>query len=237
MEPSWGIPGGLMEDHGLGLIDFLSVGQGSVLSPELVRAMLLVRVWSLAQGHSGISTDALMALSEVLAAPVAPVVPEYGSVGASGDLVPLAHAVAGLMGRGDLWVNGERLPAEMVLRKANLRPLQLTGRDALALVNGTPLTAAAAGLACTQAIRSTAASIALSALMLEVLGAGAEFASAELLAAYGHGSAEAVASLLRQRMQGSTPLATGPFRSPTASGASRSSWELCGQVSSTYTKR
>jgi histidine ammonia-lyase len=201
-------------DQTRGLVDFLSVGQGEPLAPELVRAMLLARVWSLAQGRSGLSVPALKSLVSALSTPVAPVVPEYGSVGASGDLVPMAHAVAALMGRGQMWLDGARVPSAEGLRQAGLAPLVLEGRDGLALVNGTSLTAAASGLACAQASRSVVASIALSGLLMEILGAGSEFASPSLTAASGHPGCVAVALLLRDLVAGAKPSGLRPLQEP-----------------------
>ncbi|MBL1078210.1 aromatic amino acid lyase [Nocardia sp. 2] len=200
--------------HSQGLVDFLSVGQGPPLAPELVRAMLLARVWSLAQGNSGVSPEVVTALVEVLGTGLAPVVPEYGSVGASGDLVPLAHATAALMGRGEIFAGGIRLPAVHALAAAGLRPLTLAGRDGLALVNGTALTSAAAGLACAQAVRSVTAGLALTALLAEILGVETEFASDALARASGHPGAVEAARLLRTRLSGARPSGLRPLQEP-----------------------
>jgi hypothetical protein len=136
-----------LETHGLGLLNHLRAGQGELLAPRVVRAMLLARLWTLAKGHSGISPEVLDLLAASLGTSFAPAVPEWGSVGASGDLAPLAHAIGALCGEGEAFCDGERLPAPTALHRAGLRPLRLRGRDALALVNGTSLSAATAGLA------------------------------------------------------------------------------------------
>ena len=203
-----------LTEQSQGLVDFLSAGQGTALPPHMVRAMLLARVWGLAQGKSGVSPSVLTALVGALATRLAPVVPEYGSVGASGDLVPLAHAVAALMGQGEMFLDGARMPASAALRHEQLDRLTLSGRDGLALVNGTSLTSAAAGLACAQAIRSVAAAVALSALLAEVLGAEIEFASEALLEASGHSGGIDVAARLRAWMRGASPSGTRPLQEP-----------------------
>ncbi|MBB6378989.1 histidine ammonia-lyase/tyrosine ammonia-lyase [Pseudonocardia eucalypti] len=197
-----------------GLVDFLATGQGEALPPAVVRAMLLARTWSLAQGRSGVPPSVVSALVDALATPLAPVVPEYGSVGASGDLTPLAHAVAALMGRGEMFVGATRLPASVALERAGLAPLTLAGRDGLALVNGTSLTSAAAGLAGARALRSVAAGLALSALLAEVLGAGHEFTSERLLRAAGHRGGIDAAGYLRERLRGATPSGRRPLQEP-----------------------
>ncbi|MFC0623189.1 aromatic amino acid lyase [Kribbella deserti] len=203
-------------DQTHGLVDFLAAGQGPSLAPQVVRAMLLARAWTLARGQSGVSGGALQVLLEVLASPLAlaPVVPEYGSVGASGDLVPMSHALSALMGRGDMLIDGVRVPAADALRTAGLDQLVLEGRDGLALVNGTPLTAAAAGLACAQAARSVVAAITLTGLMTEVLGAGPEYASDSLAVASGHAGCVAVSGLLRDVLDGCVPSGKRQLQEP-----------------------
>ncbi|MBF5042720.1 aromatic amino acid lyase [Aggregicoccus sp. 17bor-14] len=189
-------------EQGLGLIDHLRAGQGELLPPRLARAMLLARVGSLAQGHSGVSVQVLEDLCAALATPFAPAVPEWGSVGASGDLTPLAHAVGALRGEGEAFYGRERMHAAAALERAGLRRLALQGRDALGLVNGTSLTAAAGALAVCSARRAVSAAIDLTALLVETLGAGDGFAAPALLAASGHRPALAVALRLRERLQG-----------------------------------
>ncbi len=190
--------------QGAGLLNHLRAGQGELLAPAVTRAMLLARVWSLAQGHSGASVEVLEALAAVLAVPWSPAVPELGSVGASGDLTPMAHAASALCGEGDAFLGHERLSAVEALRRVGLRPVKLQGRDALALVNGTSLTAAAAALAVSTARRAVAVALGLSALLAETLGAAADFTSPALLALSGHPSAHRVATQLQELLSGST---------------------------------
>lgn len=191
--------------HGRGLINFLRAGHGETLDPAVVRAMLLARLWSLAQGHSGVGLHAIDGLSAVLASDFAPVVPEFGSVGASGDLAPLAYAIAALMGDGMAWVGGRLQPAAEALSSAGLAPLHLHGRDALGLVNGTSLTSAAAGLAVLGARRAIRVALRLSALLVETLGASAEFADSDLLDAFGHHDGSEIARLFHGLLAGMTP--------------------------------
>ncbi len=193
-----------LETHGLGLLNHLRAGQGELLAPRVVRAMLLARLWTLAKGHSGISPEVLDLLAASLGTSFAPAVPEWGSVGASGDLAPLAHAIGALCGEGEAFCDGERLPAPTALHRAGLRPLRLRGRDALALVNGTSLSAAAAGLAVNSARASVELALELTGLLVELLGASSEFTSPELLRLSGHASAHATARTLSALLSGST---------------------------------
>ncbi|MBU8895215.1 aromatic amino acid lyase [Corallococcus sp. H22C18031201] len=191
-------------EQGYGLLNHLRSGQGDYLAPGVARAMLLARVWSLAQGHSGVSLPVIDDLCAALATPFAPAVPEWGSVGASGDLTPLAHAAGALRGEGEAFWGEERVQAAVALERAGLRRLVLQGRDALGLVNGTSLTAAAAGLAVHSARRAVSLALNLTGLLAESLGAADTFTSPELLEASGHRSAHDVAVRLRERMRGAT---------------------------------
>jgi histidine ammonia-lyase len=112
-------------------------GVGAPLSPTVVRAMMLLRINALAQGYSGIRLKTLELLIEMLNRGVHPVVPELGSVGASGDLCPLAHMCLPMIGLGEVEIDGERVAGEQALRRAGLEPVKLTYKEGLALLNGT----------------------------------------------------------------------------------------------------
>ena len=199
-------------EQGYGLLNHLRAGQGEYLSPSIARAMLLARVWSLSQGHSGVSLQVVDDLCAALATPFAPAVPEWGSVGASGDLTPLAHAVGSLRGEGEAFWGHERVQAAAALERAGLRRMTLEGRDALGLVNGTSLTAAAAALAVRSARRAVTAAVDLAGLLVESLGAGDAFTTPELLGALGHASSHAVAVRLQQRLKGATARSDRPLQ-------------------------
>ena len=121
-----------------------SAGVGKPLTAPVVRLMLLLKAASLAHGFSGVRPEVINALLALLNADVLPVVPEKGSVGASGDLAPLAHLAGVLIGEGEAFVNGERRPALQALAKAGLAPLQLGPKEGLALLNGTQASTALA---------------------------------------------------------------------------------------------
>jgi histidine ammonia-lyase/tyrosine ammonia-lyase len=192
----------------------LGAGQGPDLPPGLVRAALLIRARSLAQGLSGVSADVVERLTEMFATTFTPAVPRYGSVGASGDLVPLAYATQALRGRGHAYADGRRMPAAEALAATGLRPLALDGRDALALVNGTSVTTAALALA-HDAVRTAHRSLtALTCLLADVLGCDPGFLDADLMRAYAHPGAAATAARMRQWLEGAVPSGTRPLQEP-----------------------
>jgi len=114
---------------------------GEPLSPEIVRAMMLLLANSLAKGHSGVRLELIDRIVALLNAGLTPVVPSRGSVGASGDLAPLAHLALGLIGEGPLERDGSVLSAAAGLPAAGLEPLELASKEGLALINGTHLMA------------------------------------------------------------------------------------------------
>lgn len=192
----------------------LGAGQGPDLPLAVTRAAMLVRVWSLAQGASGVSPHVLDGLAGMLRTSFAPAIPRFGSVGASGDLIPLAYAVQSLRGRGFAYLDGERMPAEAALRRAGLGPLSLDGRDALALVNGTSLTTAVTALALEQVRSCHRAAATLSCLLADLLGCDPGFLDPRLLAAYGHPGAAEVAGLMRRLLAGATPSRARALQEP-----------------------
>ncbi len=122
-------------------------GVGAPLARHEARALVLLRANVLAKGHSGIREATLRLLLELLERDVVPVIPEKGSVGASGDLAPLAHLALTLIGEGECWLEGERLPSSEALRRAGLKPIELGAKEGLALVNGTQAMTAVGALA------------------------------------------------------------------------------------------
>jgi histidine ammonia-lyase len=180
----------------------LTAGQGEDLEPAIVRATMLARLWSLSQARSGVSRLVLEALAALLGTAFAPAVPRLGSVGASGDLIPLAYLARALRGEGHAWLAGERLPAREALRRVDIHPLTLTDRDALGLVNGTSLTAATAGLAVVQLQRSHHIALVLTALLAEILGCDPSFTEPALLRAFGHPDVTRAGETLRENISG-----------------------------------
>lgn len=195
-------------------LNHLTTGHGVDLERAIVRAALLTRLWSLAQGRSGVSVSVIEALAAMLRTEFTPAVPRIGSVGASGDLVPLAHAAQALRGVGFAYVGETRMAAGEALSRAGLAPLELDGRDALAVVNGTSLTAAAAGLALASMRRSLNVAQVLSAVMADMLGCDPGYLSANLLTAYGHRHAGKVGERMRALLAETTPSGTRGLQEP-----------------------
>src|SRR5581483_6155413 len=123
-----------------------AAGVGPPLEPAVVRAMLLLLAGSLSRGHSGVRPVVVQQVVGCLNRGLVPVVPARGSVGASGDLAPLAHVAACLIGEGEAVLDGARLPAREALGRAGLAPLTLEMKEGLALLNGTHLMAAVGAL-------------------------------------------------------------------------------------------
>ncbi|AGL20617.1 Histidine ammonia-lyase [Actinoplanes sp. N902-109] len=192
----------------------LGAGQGPDLDPGVVRATMLVRARSLAQGASGVSPHVIDALAAMLGTTFTPAVPRFGSVGASGDLIPLGAAAQALRGRGHAYVDGLRLPAAEALDRAGLHPLPLDGRDALALVNGTSLTTAATALALHRVRTSHRVVQLLSCLLTDLLGADPQFLDAGLMDRYHHRGAIVVAAAMRETLAGCTPSGGRPLQEP-----------------------
>jgi histidine ammonia-lyase len=126
----------------LNLVLSHSVGVGEAMPPPVLRLMLALKLCSLAQGASGVRPAVLELLEAMLARGVLPVVPVQGSVGASGDLAPLAHMAAVMIGHGEAIFEGARIPGAEALRKAGLAPLVLGPKEGLALLNGTQFSTA-----------------------------------------------------------------------------------------------
>ncbi|RYD53364.1 MAG: histidine ammonia-lyase [Sphingobacteriales bacterium] len=112
-------------------------GMGDEVPEEIVRTMLLLKIHGLSQGYSGIRTPVVERLAQFYTLGITPIIYELGSLGASGDLAPLAHLSLPLFGAGEVWMDGVRMPAAEALQKAGLEPLPLAAKEGLALLNGT----------------------------------------------------------------------------------------------------
>lgn len=153
-----------------------AAGVGEPLDLETVRAVLALRVKDLARGHSGIRLETVRCFIDFLNKGVCPVVPEKGSVGASGDLVPLAHISLVLMGLGEAFYRNQRMSGEEALTRCGMKPLELEAGEGLALINGTQVTTAIGALAVYDAVRLAKTTDIAAAMSLEVLmGSRMEF--------------------------------------------------------------
>jgi histidine ammonia-lyase len=163
------VPEELAEELQLRLLRSHACGVGEPYPAEVVRAAMLLRANALAKGYSGAHVRTVELLVECLNRGVLAVVPSRGSVGASGDLAPLAHLALPLVGEGEAIVEGERLPGADALRRVGLEPVRLASKEGLSLVNGTQFMAAMAALGLVRARRlARTADLAL-ALTLEAL--------------------------------------------------------------------
>ena len=180
-----------------------AAGVGPAFPREVVRAMLLLRANTLALGHSGCRPELVDRICRFLELGIHPVVPSQGSVGASGDLAPLAHLALPLIGRGQVELHGQVLPALVALRECGLEPLTLEAKEGLALLNGTQLMSALGALLLVDADRlSRTASVAAAMSVEALLGTEVAYAAPYQLARP-HPGQVAVAAELRHLLRGS----------------------------------
>ena len=189
------LQGNLVRSHACGI--------GNPLSEPEVRAMMLLRANVLALGLSGIRCDIIEILCEMLNRRLCPVIPEKGSAGASGDLAPLAHLALSLIGEGETFFQGERLPGREAFHRAKLASQQLEAKEGLALLNGTQAMHAVGGLSILRAQRLTRVADIAGAMSLEALkGTPAAF-DARVQEARPHAGQKTVAKHLLLLLQGS----------------------------------
>jgi len=187
----------------LNLVRSHACGLGPPLSIPEARAMLLLRANVLALGYSGCRAALIEKLIEMLERGVTPVIPEKGSVGASGDLAPLAHLALPLIGEGEAFFDGQRLASADALKRAQIEPLQLEAKEGIALLNGTQAMGAVGGLALWRAERVTRVADVAGAMSLEALkGTPAAF-DERIHAARPHRGQIEVATHLRALLQDS----------------------------------
>ena len=163
------IPDDQVEELQLRLLRSHACGVGEPYPDEVVRAAMLLRANALAKGYSGARIETVELLIECLNRGVLPRVPARGSVGASGDLAPLAHLALPLVGEGQAWFDGTLLSGEEALAAAGLEPIRLAAKEGLSLINGTQFMAAMASLALVRANRLARTADLACALSLEAL--------------------------------------------------------------------
>ncbi|MFI5214787.1 MAG: histidine ammonia-lyase, partial [Gemmatimonadales bacterium] len=180
-----------------------AAGFGDPVSREAVRALMLLRANTLAHGHSGCTVRCVEVLLECLNRGIHPLVPEYGSVGASGDLVPLAHVALGMMGEGQVEVEGRIVGAAAALKKAGIAPLDIREKDGLALINGTQFCSALGVLALLEAEHALEAFELAGAMSLDALKGSPGPFDAEIQAVRPHQGQAESARRLRALLEGS----------------------------------
>src|SRR5256714_220923 len=185
----------------LNLVRSHSCGLGEPLSEAEARAMLLLRANVLASGFSGARPLVIETLIAMLDKGVTPVIPEKGSVGASGDLAPLAHLALAAIGEGEVFYEGERMPAAVALQRAQIAPLQLEVKEGLALLNGTQAMGAVGALALHRAEQLVRLADVAGAMTLEALKGTPVAFDERIHAARPHAGQLAVAAHLRELLR------------------------------------
>jgi len=180
-----------------------AVGVGEPIDEATTRAVMLIRANTLAKGHSGVRVETIEHLLAALNAGVHPRIPRKGSLGASGDLAPLAHMALVLVGRGEAYYRGQLLPGGEALRRAGLAPLALGAKEGLALTNGTAFMTAIGSLVTWRAERLVQVADIAGALSCEALHATPRAFDARIHAARPHPRQVACAAYLRQLLEGS----------------------------------
>ena len=167
-EDTWQLQKNILMSH--------AAGVGNPLDKETVRAVMALRVKDLARGHSGIRLETVNHLIKILNRGICPIVPEKGSVGASGDLAPLAHLCLVLIGQGEAFYKDQRISGMEAFRKCGMETIQLEAGEGLALVNGTQVMTGIGGLAVYDSLKLAKMSDIAAAMSLEVLmGSRTEF--------------------------------------------------------------
>jgi histidine ammonia-lyase len=197
------VPHEELRDLQLNLVRSHACGIGAPLSESEVRAMMLLRANVLTLGFSGIRLEIIEMLCEMLNCGVHPVIPEKGSVGASGDLAPLAHLALSLIGEGEAFFEGKRMESREALQRAKLKPAQLEAKEGLALLNGTQCMHAVGGLSILRAKRLAHVADVAGAMTLEALMDTPAAFDARLQEARPHPGQKAAAAHLLSILEGS----------------------------------
>jgi histidine ammonia-lyase len=180
-----------------------AAGVGSPLEAPVVRLMLALKAASLGRGASGVAPGTVRMLEAMLAADLLPLIPEQGSVGASGDLAPLSHMAAAMIGVGEAFLKGERMPAADALARAGLQPLVLGPKEGLALLNGTQFSTACALAGLFRIERVFQAALVTGALSVEAAKGSIAPFDPRIHALRGHRGQGEVAAALRGLLVGS----------------------------------
>ncbi len=197
------IPPGQVRQLQRNIVISHAVGVGPLLDHATVRSLMVIRLQTLVKGHSGVRREVVDTLVAMVNKGVYPVIPAQGSLGASGDLAPLAHMALVLLGEGEAFFEGERLPGAEAMRRAGIEIIRLEAKEGLALTNGTTLIAAIGALTVVQAeMLSKAADIA-AAMSLEALHGTPIAFDERIHAARPHAGQVACAAYIRRLIAGS----------------------------------
>ncbi|HUH90745.1 MAG TPA: histidine ammonia-lyase [Lysobacter sp.] len=236
------IPPDQLEQLQTNLVRSHAVGVGTLLDDDTVRLILALKIASLARGHSGVRWELLESMVGLYNAQVWPCIPAQGSVGASGDLAPLAHLTLALMGEGSVRIDGEVVPADEGLRRAGLTPIRLGAKEGLALLNGTQVSTGIALVALFRAEQAFAAAVLAGALTVDAARGSDTPFDARIHALRGQPGQIHVARLYRDLLDGSAirdshrtgdPRVQDPYSlrcQPQVMGAC---WDMLGQSANT----
>lgn len=180
-----------------------AVGVGEDLDDEIVRLIMLMKVVALAKGFSGVRLELVEALCALINNNIYPRIPSRGSVGASGDLAPLAHMAGALIGIGEVRVNGNLVPAPIALQAAGIEPVRLAPKEGLALLNGTQASTALALAAAFRAENLLSASLIAGAMSADAIKGSDTPFDERIQSVRGHAGQIDVADVLRELMEGS----------------------------------
>ncbi|HEY1220390.1 MAG TPA: aromatic amino acid ammonia-lyase [Bryobacteraceae bacterium] len=197
------LPAEKMELLQLNLVRHLGCATGQPLGNDVVRAAMLLRLATFSTGASAVRPELAEALAALLNRHITPVVPRYGSVGASGDLMPSAYIARVLVGMGEAEFDGRRMSAADALEAAGLKPIPFAPKEALALINGTTVMTACATLLWIDARRLLEALLSAAALAVEAMEAPAQPFDAWVQEQKGHPGQIAVAAFMRDMLAGS----------------------------------
>lgn len=180
-----------------------AVGVGEDLDDNIVRLIMLIKVIGLAEGFSGVRLELVERLCDLINNNIYPRIPSRGSVGASGDLAPLAHMASALIGLGEVRVDGHVVPAQVALEDAGIEPIWLAAKEGLALLNGTQVSTALALSAVFRTENVLSAALMAGAMSCDAIKGSDTPFDRRIQNVRGHGGQIAVASVLRELMQGS----------------------------------
>jgi phenylalanine ammonia-lyase len=197
------IPYTEINKHQENLLRFLSCGTGAPFPSDVIRGSILLRVNALSKGFSAIRMSTLSRLCDLLNLDIVPIVPRYGSVGASGDLIPSAYIARALLGEGMVWLEGREMKASEALQQVGLSPIELKAKEGLALVNGTSVMTSVAALAIHDTEYLTKLCVAAVALCAESLQATTDPFEESIHKVKNHPGQLEVARLLRDFTEGS----------------------------------
>ncbi len=228
-----------LEQLQLNLIRSHAAGVGDPLPEDVVRAMMLVLAASLSRGYSGVRPMVVEQIITLLNAGITPLVPESGSVGASGDLAPLSHTVLAMIGEGEVFYQGHRRSAAEVLREQGIQPITLVAKEGLALINGTHLMTARFALIAQDLHRVTNAALISNAMSIDAARASHGYLDPRVYQVRNQPGAARVAKTLKTLLSGSSiveshaaddPRVQDPYSfrcSPLVLGAALDSFQSC----------